>query len=119
MAIWSFEMFFNRPVPIQSSSASRDDACQDHAVVSKEFSEEATKQVLASAKENRQTVNDHLVASCFLSLEDWNGKFNVGAVGSLMRILIATDLRRDGHPVACNKVAMVNIDRTPGKSTFS
>lgn len=118
--IWSYEVFLNRPIPIPVApaiSAKNDgESPQQVATETVRLSQSQSAQVKKAAKSYNQSLNDHLLSVTFLALENWYREFDQENVASLQRIMVPISLRKGAIRSASNMVAMVNLDRRPGKT---
>ncbi|MDR3198802.1 MAG: hypothetical protein LBU34_13125 [Planctomycetaceae bacterium] len=85
------------------------------AIFSRKFSDTETKQVREFTKSAEVTINDFMLYSLFLAMNDWREREKIGGQQGRLRIAIPTNLRtpKDYSMPAANIVSMVFLDRKP------
>lgn len=122
--VFSLELFVNRPVslPIEPPNTEFDkianatESVLRRAVRTVFLDEAKFASARSFAKSRGLTFNDHLLASCFLSLERWFETHDPENTRSLYRVMVPVNLRRGEIKSASNMVAMVHLDRRPGRA---
>jgi NRPS condensation-like uncharacterized protein len=86
-------------------------------IFSRELSDDETKQVRTLAKSANVTINDFLLRSLFLAMNDWQQQEKITGQQGRLRIAIPTNLRtpNDDLMPAANIVSMVFLDRKPNR----
>ncbi len=123
--LWSLEMIFNRPRPIQPATAIERPAAgvtspaatgaSLDCTLKQIFSPEESHRIKQLGRASGQTVNDRIMEAFFLAIQTWNERFNPDHAESLVRLMIPVNLRGKPPVSAANMVAMVNFDRSPGR----
>ncbi|MFT5300191.1 MAG: hypothetical protein ACI87E_005151 [Mariniblastus sp.] len=128
--VWTLEMFMNRPgaiVPCSAdgfSKARTSHSNQKHGenAPARDFdslrfklTQEETTHAKRLAKLAGQSLNDRILESVFLAIQDWYEAFNPDQSNSLIRLMVPMNLRKSSTASAANMVAMVNFDRKIGR----
>lgn len=120
--IWGLErartFLFNRIIPLipQKPDLTKNLPPTDYPVIlSRKLNNDETKQVRISAKSAKVTINDFLIWSLFLAMNDWRQQEKITGQHGRLRIAIPTNLRtpNDCLMPAANIVSMVFLDRKP------
>jgi NRPS condensation-like uncharacterized protein len=85
------------------------------AIFRRELSEDETKKVRTFAKSEKVTINDFLLRSVFLTMNDWRQQEKTDGHEGRLRVAVPTNLRtpKDYLMPAANIVSMVFLDRKP------
>lgn len=120
--LWSLELVLNRPTPVEpelpipvaeeNSEGFRFGRADQ---VDRIFTRKQTARVRQLSRSVGQTLNDRVIQSVFLGIDEWNSQFNPVRQGSLIRLMVPMNLRRGPSISAANMVAMVNLDRKVGR----
>ncbi|MDR0706179.1 MAG: hypothetical protein LBF88_14490 [Planctomycetaceae bacterium] len=122
--IWGLErartFLFNRIIPLipQKPDLSKNLPPTNYpALFRRKLNDEETKQVQILAKLSKVTINDFLLRSLFLAMNDWRQHEKIPEQAGWLRIAIPTNLRtlNDCLMPAANIVSMVFLDRKPNR----
>ena len=121
----ALEMLVNRPKPIELANGGQrivdqivdgfESDLKTTETIEMLLTDNETKRAKRNGKANGQTLNDRVVESVFLAIEDWNKAHNPPNAGSLIRLMVPMNLRQAPVVSAANMVAMVNLDRRVGR----
>jgi NRPS condensation-like uncharacterized protein len=120
--IWGLErartFLFNRIISLvtQKPDLSKSLPPADYpAIFSREFNDAETQRVRTFAKSAHVTINDFMLYSLFLAMNDWREREGITGQQGRFRVAIPTNLRtpNDDSMPAANIVSMVFLDRKP------